>query len=205
MEYENVLISFQKKGGPFSISHQYTAGNETTLESDMYNVFKNSRKVMGFDAYSLGSDYDLRLNALNYVANELKQDYPKYLDTEIYNQINFNSIKNEEIKTNSVHDDYIQSLQDGPSIKDLSRDPLLKDLYNAYAKDVLADNGNIWSDKTNQRIGEKMLKNGVESSRVVASLKYSPEKVDKPYNFIKTIENKPEVRSLQKSRGMEFA
>lgn len=98
----------------------------------------------------------------------------------------------------------LTEIKNATAVKDLPTTALIKDLYNAYAKETVLENCNVWTDKTNSMIIEKMLRNEISSSKIQAALKYSPTKVDKIYSLVKSIENKPEIKALKKSRGMEM-
>lgn len=106
-------------------------------------------------------------------------------EIEIYpqNPLNPNSKwteeKLEEIKQNVLKiDERFKAIQQAPNVKTLSKNPHSKDLYHAYAKEVLAEDGQVWrSIATDKLIAKKMIKAGISPQRVKDSLSHSPNMV----------------------------
>lgn len=98
----------------------------------------------------------------------------------------------------------MEEIKSAPNSKELPDIVLPKTLFLSYAKEALLENDNKWCpQKTNEVIIEKMLSNNVPSLRIKAALDHSPEKVPNALKLIKTIENTPQIKALQSTRGLE--
>lgn len=189
-------------------------------DPDPVREYQNQAKNLLMKGHAPGFDMDKKIitdmTLKNYTYDELNKalsasPYIASLDKEQINHFKERIINesgmavarkvNDNINTKEIAT-YIQSLNNVPNVKELPRNPMLRDLFQSYAKDTLAENNNMWSNNTNKLIAEKMLKNSVDSSRVVSAMKYSPVKIEKLYSFVRGIEKQPEIKALQRSLGM---
>lgn len=74
---------------------------------------------------------------------------------------------------------------------------------NAYAKEVLTQNGRAWDNNSNQQIAEKLLKSGISTERTKDIMKHSPEPLKDVCSFVRTIAKTPELQTAMKSRGLD--
>lgn len=75
-------LDFQLPNGPFELKHEYTY-NEFNHEFDNYAVFENEKYVKTFTA-SAHSDWGSSLDAREFIANQLIERYPDFLDKNAY-------------------------------------------------------------------------------------------------------------------------
>lgn len=101
------------------------------------------------------------------------------------------------------HHDYIKDLAQAPDIKNLPRTAKPPTIYKAYAKEVIRETGNIWTDKTNQIITGKLLLSSMALPRIKEILQHSPDPITNPYKYIRQVSQLPEIKTAQKAKAME--
>jgi hypothetical protein len=113
----------------------------------------------------------------------------------------------------------LAAIKKATPIKNLSKNPHSKDVYNAYAKEAMTHTGNVWRyNRTDYKVVELMANNGVEQQKIKESIKNSlafeglpiMEKLDKANRFVKDVlTNNPELlkqireKSRIKDKGLE--
>ena len=109
------------------------------------------------------------------------------------------------IKDEVVKLDRLDEILKAPDVKDLHHNADTKSLYNAYAKEVLQQSGNVWTEKTNELIASKLILAGMPSTKIKNILYHSPDPIEHPYEFIRRIAREPEIKAtILKSNGLEL-
>ena len=87
------------------------------------------------------------------------------------------------------------------NIKPLEKENKNKRLFDSYAKEVLTEAGQKWTENTNGLIARKMLKDNISSEQVKSALKFSPEQINNISGFVRKIENEPEIKAIKERQG----
>jgi hypothetical protein len=173
-----------------------------------------SVKNVGLDIERYQNSMMQNENTIQTMSNNT--DQVEYVDSLIASNNQMESILNAADKEIINR---LAAIKKASPIKNLSKNPHSKDLYNAYAKEAMTHTGNIWRyNRTDHKVVELMANGGIEQQKIKEAIKNSlafeglsiMEKMVKANFFVKDVlTSNPELlkqireKSRIKDKGIE--
>jgi len=146
--------------GEMNTLHLFREGNGRAQREFMRELAKNAGYELNFDGISKERMIEASVAAM-------KMDY-RLLEDMIKE-----SVKPLGMQQTPEYQKRMQEIEKAAAIGSV-RNPMLKELYNSYAKDALMKHQGEWKPELDKEIAFTMKKNGITDQRISAALGHSP-------------------------------
>jgi len=186
------------------VKNRVTNGGHNVAPEKIVSRYHNSMELLpgAVQAADTAKVYNNSLDApILILEKTIDKQIHIYPQNEINPKSKWTPEKLQVIKQNIIKQELINNLSNLPNIDNLNSHSKTKDIFNAYAKKVLMEKGQCWTDNTNGQIIAELLKNKIPQYRIPKILEHSPEPLKNPQALIQKVANSPELKTIKRESG----